>query len=142
MNHKSDTKKEPDYEVERRERRKKSLLKNLAKTHGIISFACSKAKVSRDFYYDNYKLDPVFRKACDDIIETQKDGVEAGLLKAIADGNMTGIIFYLKTKCKDRGYVERIEHVRGAIKKDEIDLSKISPELLEQLEAALFKDED
>jgi hypothetical protein len=142
MSDKGNTKKEPDYESERRERRKKALLKNLAKTQGIVSFACKKAKVSRDFYYDNYKLDAIFRKACDDIIETQKDGVEAGLLKAIADGNMTGIIFYMKTKCKDRGYVERIEHVRGGIKKDEIDLSKISPELLEQIEAALFKDEE
>jgi len=142
MGYKSDTLKHPDYELARTNRRKKSLLKNLAKTQGIISFACKKAKVSRDFYYDKYKTDPEFRKECDNIIETQKDAVEAGLLKQISDGNMTGIIFYMKTKCKDRGYVERIEHVRGAIRKNEIDLSKISPELLEQLESALFKDEE
>jgi hypothetical protein len=132
----------PNFEVERRNRRKKALLKALGKTQGLVSLACEKAKVSRDFYYDNYKADSEFRKACDNIIEKQKDFVEAALFSLLSDRNPGMIRFYLSTKGKDRGYVQRVEHVRGGLKKDEIDLSKISPELLEQLEAALFKDDE
>lgn len=37
------------------------------------------------------------------------DLAETKLLANIRDGNMTAIIFYLKTQGKDRGYSERVE---------------------------------
>ena len=36
--------------------------------------------------------------------------VESSLMKAIEGGNVTAMIFYLKTQGKGRGYVERSEH--------------------------------
>lgn len=45
--------------------------------------------------------------------ERQKDYVEGKLFSEIKKGNITAIIFYLKTQAKDRGYVERQE-VTGA----------------------------
>ena len=45
--------------------------------------------------------------------ERQKDYVIGKLFSEIQKGNITAIIFYLKTQAKDRGYVERQE-VTGA----------------------------
>jgi len=41
--------------------------------------------------------------------EIGKDFAESALFKQIAKGNITAIIFYLKTQAKDRGYIERSE---------------------------------
>lgn len=45
-----------------------------------------------------------------DITEQNLDLAETQLLKHIRDGNLTSVIFYLKTKGKGRGYIERQEH--------------------------------
>jgi hypothetical protein len=42
--------------------------------------------------------------------ETAIDHVESKLMGAIDDGNVTAIIFFLKTRGKSRGYTERSEH--------------------------------
>ena len=41
--------------------------------------------------------------------ETAIDHVESKLMGAIDDGNVTAIIFFLKTQGKSRGYTERSE---------------------------------
>lgn len=41
--------------------------------------------------------------------ERTKDFVENEFFKQVKAGNMSAIIFYLKTQCKDRGYSERRE---------------------------------
>ena len=41
--------------------------------------------------------------------ERTKDFVENEFFKQVKGGNMTAIIFFLKTQCKDRGYSERKE---------------------------------
>ena len=51
-----------------------------------------------------------------EIVERNLDLAESGLLDAINKGNLTAIMFYLKTKGKHRGYAERhqIEGKDGA----------------------------
>ena len=42
--------------------------------------------------------------------EGLKDFAEGKLMQQIDGGNITAIIFYLKTQAKDRGYIEKVEH--------------------------------
>ena len=88
---------------------KKKLIKYLNEGKGIISYACSKAGVSRQTFYNWKKDDPEFAVAVDEINETIIDVVESKLLTQINDNNLTAIIFYLKTKGRNRGYVEQAD---------------------------------
>lgn len=48
-------------------------------------------------------------EAVQEIQEQSLDMAEGQLIKAIQKGNITAIIFYLKTKGKQRGYTEKTE---------------------------------
>ena len=61
-------------------------------------------------YIDRYAT---VRAAQAEASETTIDFVESQLLKNINEGDTTSIIFFLKTKAKHRGYVERQE-ISGA----------------------------
>lgn len=113
-------------------REKKRLLQALTGTSGIVAAACRKAGVSRFVFYDWQKKDPEFREKCEDILEMQKDVVEASILRKIQEGDTTMIIFYAKTKMRDRGYSERIE-CTGAngsplFGAQEVDIDKLTDE--------------
>lgn len=54
----------------------------------------------------NRKLDEAMRQ-CE---ESMLDNTESELFKQIKDGNITAIIFFLKTKGKNRGYYEKVEN--------------------------------
>jgi len=49
------------------------------------------------------------REAVQEARERMLDTAEGKLFQQILDGNMTAIIFYLKTQGKGRGYIERQE---------------------------------
>lgn len=91
------------------EHNKKNVLKTLELSFGVVTTACKRAKVSRTQFYQWCKDDDEFKKQVDDIQEVTLDMVESQLHKQILDGNTTATIFYLKTKGKKRGYVERQE---------------------------------
>jgi predicted transcriptional regulator len=68
------------------------------------------------------------------IIQTREetlDLAESQLIKKVKDGNMTAIIFYLKTQGKQRGYVEKGEAPQK--QEDSQDFSTLSTEELEAL---------
>jgi hypothetical protein len=91
------------------EQKKEELLQALKDTYGIVSSACEKANVGRTTCYEWYRDDPEFKQAVDLINQDTGDFVEGALLKRIKEGDTTGIIFYCKTKLKNRGYVEKQE---------------------------------
>lgn len=92
--------------------KKKSFIEALHTAFGNISKACIACGVSRMWYYDNIEKDEDFKKHCENIDEYIIDTVENCLLDQIKEGNSTSTIFYLKTKGKKRGYIEKqeIEH--------------------------------
>lgn len=97
---------------------KKSLIEALNKSLGIVSTACLKTKISRSRYYEWYASDPEFKKEVDAIVDVALDFAESKLLQSINNGSDTATIFYLKTKGKNRGYIEKqeIDHSFGGQK--------------------------
>ncbi|QDP57500.1 MAG: hypothetical protein Unbinned2072contig1001_14 [Prokaryotic dsDNA virus sp.] len=89
--------------------KKKSVLEALEKSLGIVSTACKKVGISRRTYYNWYNNDSVFKAAVDDINEMALDYAESKLHGLIKDSNVAAILFYLKTKGKSRGFIERNE---------------------------------
>ncbi len=89
--------------------KKKAFLRALEQTLGNVIQACKQA--SRSTYYEWLKNDEEFVIAVMNVNESNTDMVESALLDNIMKGDTTSIIFYLKTRAKDRGYVERQEYV-------------------------------
>ena len=95
------------------EHHKKALLEALEKSLGVVTTACKIAGVGRTTYYEWYKDDLDFKSKVDDLQNVALDFAESQLHKQIADNSTPATIFYLKTKGKKRGYVERQE-ITGA----------------------------
>lgn len=84
--------------------RKKLVLNNIERTLGHVGGACRKAGISQRTHERWRKSDKEYNEAFEDKIEEVKDEVESLLIKQAFEGNLKAIIFFLKTKCKDRGY--------------------------------------
>ena len=88
---------------------KKALLEALEKSLGIVTSACKTVGIDRTTFYRYVKDDPKFEKSVKEIENLCFDYVETQLYGLIKDRNPAAIIFYAKTKMKNRGYVERQE---------------------------------
>lgn len=80
------------------------------KNAGNITAAAAIAGISRDTHYEWLKSDKpdIYKKAFEQAQETLFDWVESKLMQQINDGNVACILFFCKTKMKNRGYVETI----------------------------------
>ena len=88
---------------------KKTMLDALERSLGIVSTACEKAGISRQTHYNWLKDDAEYKEAVRAIEERTIDFAESHLHALIKDKNPAATIFFLKTKGKNRGYVERQE---------------------------------
>jgi hypothetical protein len=108
---------------------KKALLDALSKSLGVVQTACKLVGIDRSTFYKYVKEDDEFKEAVENIEQEAIDFVESKLFERVegvwidsgkVDNNDepivyksppsdTAIIFYLKTKGKKRGYVERQE---------------------------------
>lgn len=88
---------------------KKAMIDALEKSLGIVTTACKLVGISRETHYRWTREDEAYKTAVDDIGDIALDFAESQLHKQIKDGEVSSTIFYLKTKGKKRGYVERSE---------------------------------
>ena len=93
-----------DNILQKREKFLKSLKNNL----GNISEACKAINISRQTYYQ-WSEDEDFKLEADNVKEGLLDLAETKLLENINNNENVAIIFYLKTKGKSRGYIEKQE---------------------------------
>lgn len=89
---------------------KKALVEQLRKTP-IVQVSCEKLGISRATYYRWKKRDPKFAEnteiALQEGAQLINDMAESQLISAIKEGNLTGIIFWLKNH--HRNYSPKLE---------------------------------
>tara|TARA_R110002153_G_scaffold34933_4_gene104043 strand:- start:4271 stop:4651 length:381 start_codon:yes stop_codon:yes gene_type:complete len=88
---------------------KKAMIQALEKSLGVVTSACKAVGINRSTHYEWLKTDEQYKKEVEDVENIALDFAESQLHKQISEGNTSGTIFYLKTKGKKRGYVERQE---------------------------------
>ncbi|MFA4990599.1 MAG: hypothetical protein WC579_01645 [Candidatus Paceibacterota bacterium] len=86
--------------------KKRKMLEALEKSFGVVTTACNSSNIPRKTHYNWLKTDEKYRQAVEEINEGAIDFVESQLYKLVENGNVTAIIFFLKTRGKKRGYVE------------------------------------
>lgn len=91
---------------------KKAMLEALKKTLGVVTPACDEVGIARSTHYRWMEEDNEYLNKVNDLLDYQIDFVESKLFENINNGDTTATIFYLKTKGKNRGYIERthIDH--------------------------------
>lgn len=85
------------------------MIEALEKSLGVVTTACKTVGIARQTHYEWYREDAEYKKAVDDVADIAIDFAESQLHKQIQNGEVSSTIFYLKTKGKKRGYVERTE---------------------------------
>lgn len=76
---------------------------------GFVSTIAKALGCQRTYIYKLLEKYPTAKEALENEREGNKDFVEGKLFQQIDAGNITAIIFYLKTQGKDRGYIEKQE---------------------------------
>jgi transposase-like protein len=100
---------------------KKAMLEALEKSLGVVTSACRAVDISRETHYRWMRQDADYKQAVDDLSNVALDFAESQLHQQIKKGVPTSTIFYLKTKGKRRGYVERQEIAHEGLKTFEIE---------------------
>jgi hypothetical protein len=88
---------------------KRAMIEALEKTLGIVTTALKQTGIGRSTYYGWLQDDPEFKADVEAISDIALDFVESQLHKQIQEGQPSSTIFYMKTKGKKRGYIERQE---------------------------------
>ena len=88
---------------------KKAMIEALENTLGIVTTACKIVGINRGTHYNWLKSDDDYKKSVENIEDMAIDFAESKLFENIKNNDTTSTIFYLKTKGKKRGYIERVE---------------------------------
>ncbi len=91
----------------KRELTAKRIIKAVEKAHGLVGLAADMAGIHRNTVSKYIREFPTVAEAVEDARERLYDTVESKLYERIEAGDLTAIIFFLKTRCKDRGYTEK-----------------------------------
>lgn len=89
------------------------MIEALERSLGVVTSACKNVGISRETHYRWMREDDQYKKNVLELENVALDYAETQLHKQIKGGNTSATIFYLKTKGKNRGYVERTE-ITGA----------------------------
>lgn len=112
---------------------KKKFIKALQNSLGVVTVASKICGIPRETHYKWLVNDNKYKLAVNDIEDIAIDFVESQLHKQIKEGNPSSTIFFLKTKGKKRGYIERSEATVNVNLKE---YAKFIPKTDEQVDKA------
>lgn len=75
-----------------------------------ITATCAALDISRRTFYNKKEKSKTLQDLLAEADESMLDFAESKLIEHINNNDITSLIFFLKTKGKKRGYVERTEH--------------------------------
>lgn len=86
------------------------IIKAFEKKGCNIAATCSALGIDRATFYNRKAKNSKLAEKIEAIEESLIDYAESKLMEHIQDGDVTSLIFFLKTKGKKRGYVEKVEN--------------------------------
>tara|TARA_R100000426_G_C4821116_1_gene110524 strand:- start:682 stop:1032 length:351 start_codon:yes stop_codon:yes gene_type:complete len=89
--------------------KKKAMIAALQQSLGVVTSACKAVGISRETHYKWLREDVDYKYQVEDLSNIALDFAESQLHNQIKNGSTPATIFYLKTKGKKRGYIERQE---------------------------------
>lgn len=89
--------------------RKEAMLQALEKSLGVVTTAARVVGIERTTHYNWMNTDEEYKEAVISIEDVALDFAESKLHSMINNEDTAATIFYLKTKGKKRGYIERQE---------------------------------
>lgn len=97
--------------------KKKALLAALEASLGVVTPACRSCGISRETHYRWLKEDDEYKESVTLLDDLALDFAETQLHRQIKDGTPSSTIFFLKTRGKKRGYIEKqeIDHTLNTI---------------------------
>ncbi len=88
--------------------KQKHFLKKFEVNRGLVYQTCKEVGICPQTFY-NWKKDDDFNNKVDFVLEQQIDQVELKLLTRVDDDDLGAIVFYLKSKARNRGYGDRTD---------------------------------
>lgn len=88
---------------------KRKMLGGMEKSLGIVTTGAKTAGIHKSTHYEWMKSDPEYARAYNDLEDVALDFGESMLHQNMEKGKEASTIFFLKTKGKKRGYIERNE---------------------------------
>lgn len=119
------------------------MINALIKKLGIVTAAAKEVGICRETHY-LWMKNPQYKEAVESINEIAVDFVEGKLYQLINNGNPNATLFYMKTKGRHRGYIERQEIVHEGSQNIDIQFGKPIKEVKEviDIDHKNIKDQD
>lgn len=119
--------------------RQKRMIEAMRDQLGVVTAAVKQAGISRKVHYLWLNDFPEYKLAIEEMKELCLDFAENALFKQIKEGNVSSTQFYLKSKGKSRGYVEKQEIEMSIPYKDDPETIKVIHELPKEIREKLMR---
>jgi poly-gamma-glutamate capsule biosynthesis protein CapA/YwtB (metallophosphatase superfamily) len=110
--------------------KKSAMLEALKKHLNIVTTACKDVGIDRSTHYEWLKNDPDYKAKVEALDDVVLDFAESKLHQSINNGSDTATIFFLKTKGKKRGYVEKQEITQTNLN---VEVAEVTDEMQNEL---------